>query len=96
MDKTLEAVGDIICGNDISTVNGININNCEVPFTTYLISTVTEHNGSRQINILIKAKNAFLHLYFNELASHVVFIKEGNSYSKRNTFRVDGVYHFIS
>jgi len=37
VDKTLEAVGDIICGNDISTVNGININNCEVPFTTYLI-----------------------------------------------------------
>jgi len=89
VDKIIEAGGDITCGENIistfsiSTGNDITINNCKVPFTTYHVSTVSEHNRSRYFTIPMRATNVFIYLFFGNVGSHALYIKECNLYSRR-------------
>ena len=71
-----------VSANRFYATNNVYINHFNCPCISYLYTSVSEYNGSRQINIPIRATNAFVYLYFNDLASHVVFLKEGNSYHK--------------
>ena len=57
--------------------------NGSVTSITYQYTNVTQYNGSRQITIPIRATNAYVYLYFGDIWSHTLFIKEGNSYNKR-------------
>ena len=80
--------GRIDCGLVVSTdrvftQNNVYVNNFNGPFISYQYTSVTEYNESRQINIPITATNAFIYLYFGDVGSHTLFIKEGNSYNKR-------------
>ena len=79
----INASGNYYGANDATIVRQIFMTGASVTSTTYTYSSVTEYNGSRQINIPIKATNAYIYLYFGDIGSHTLFIKEGNSYNRR-------------
>jgi len=74
---------DLTVRRNIFAVSNIYISGFTCPFTTFQFTNVTEHNGSRQINIPLRATNAYIYLYFGDIGSHALFIKQGNSYSRR-------------
>jgi len=74
----------IDCGRLVATYrvfpqNNVYVNNLYCPSISYLYSSVTEYNRSRQINIPIRATNTFIFSCFSDIGSHTLFIKEGNS-----------------
>jgi len=80
---TLDVNGDIFAKSlELSrkaTIDGVNI-----PVITYQYFTVTEYNGSRQINIDSKGTHAVITVVNNQQHTQDVWIKDGNTYSKRS------------
>jgi len=50
----------------------------------YHTGTVASYNASRLFDFPIRATFAHIYLYSNDLAFHVIFIKDGDTYNKRN------------
>jgi len=75
--------GLIASTNRIAATTNVTINNFNCPFISFNYTNVTEYNGSRMFEFPIRATNAFIYLYFGDIGSHTLFIKQGDSYNKR-------------
>jgi len=67
--------GLVVSTDRVFTQNNVCIDNFNCPSISFQYTNVTEYNGSRQINISIRATNAFIYLYLGDIGSHTVFIK---------------------
>ena len=83
VDGSTKINGALTVNGNIFGGNAMYMNNGSITSMTWHTSSVAEYNGSRQFNIPIRATNAFVYLYFGDIGSHALFIKEGNSYARR-------------
>jgi len=79
----INASGNYYGTNDCTIVRQIFMTGALVTSTTYAYSSVTVNSGSQQINIPIKGTYAYIYCYFGDIGSNTLYIKEGNSYTRR-------------
>jgi len=79
----LLANGNIFSQNNCTITRQIFMTGTSVTSTTYIYLSVTEHNGSRYVQIPIRATNAYVYCYFGEIGGHALYLKEGDTYHKR-------------